>query len=65
MPEAVNCSPIKIENEVRYQGVCEVVATVGFRPFIGTEANVKLHLTVSCCMLCCGCNIALKFVLQY
>jgi hypothetical protein len=65
MPEVVKCSPIKTGYEVWLWGVCDVVATLGFRPLIGTEANVKLHLSVSCFTLCCGCNIALKFVLQY
>jgi hypothetical protein len=64
MPESVKCPPIKIENEVRLWGVCEVVATPAFSPFIVTEETVKLHLTISCCMLYCGCNIHLKSGLQ-
>ena len=56
IPEGAEFSPIKTEHEVRLQGVCEVVAAHVFRPFIATQANVKLHLNVSCFMLCCGCH---------
>jgi hypothetical protein len=57
MPEAVKCSAIKAEDEVRLLGVFQVVAARVFSPFIAIEANVELHLTFSCCMLCCECCI--------
>jgi len=45
--------------EVRFLGVCEVVAAHAFRPFIVPPKKqiVKLHLTISCCGLYCGCHI--------
>ena len=64
LPEAIKCPPIKTEIEVRFRGVCEVLATHAFRPFIAAEGIVKLHLTFSCFMLYCGGNIPSKFVLQ-
>jgi hypothetical protein len=64
MPESVKCPPIKIENEVRLYGVCEVVVALVFRLFIAAEGIVKLHLIPSYFMLYCGCNIALKFGLH-
>ena len=64
MPEAIKCPPIKTEIEVRFWGVFEVLATDAFRPFIAAEEIVKLHLTISCFMLYCGCNIPSKFILQ-
>ena len=64
LPEAIECPPIKTEIEVRLWGVCEVMAAHGFRPFIAVEEIVKLHLTISCFMLYCGCNIPSKFILQ-
>ena len=64
LPEAIKCPPIKTEIEVRFRGVCEVLATHAFRPFIAAEEIVKLHLTVSCFMLYCGSCTALEFVLQ-
>ncbi len=57
IPEATEFSPIQTEHEVRLQGVCEVVAAHVFRPFIASEANVKLHLTVCCFMLYCELHI--------
>ena len=57
MAEAETFPPIKTENEVSLCGVCEVVAAHAFRPFIAAEEIVKLHLTVSCFMLYCGCHI--------
>jgi len=43
MPEAVKCSPIKTELEVRLRGVCQLVAAHVFSPFIATTENVKLY----------------------
>ena len=51
IPEATEFSSIQTEHEVWFQGVCEVVAAHIFRLFIVSEANVKLHLTLSCFML--------------
>ena len=34
MPEAISFPPIKTEQEVRLWGLCEVLATHDFRPFI-------------------------------
>ncbi len=51
IPEATEFSPIQTEHEVWFQGMCEVVAACVSRPFIASEANVKLHLTVCCFML--------------
>ena len=61
LPEAIKCPPIKTEIEVRFRGVCEVLATHAFRPFIVAEEIVKLHLTISCFMLYCGCNLIILF----
>ena len=64
MPEGIECPPMKTEIEVRLWGVCEILATHAFRPFIIAEEIVKLHLSISCFMLYCGCSTALKFVYQ-
>jgi len=58
IPEAITFSPIKTEHEVRLWGVFEVVAVNAFRPFIDTiKEIVKLHLTISCFVLYCGCHM--------
>ena len=40
MPEAIQFLPIKPEQEVRLWGVCEVVATHAFRPFIAPKRKL-------------------------
>jgi hypothetical protein len=39
--ELVSVPPVKTENEVRLQGVCEVVAADAVRPFIATTPKRK------------------------
>jgi len=70
IPEAVTSPPINTEQEVRLWGVCvcvcvcvrcEVVAAHAFRPFMAPpppKETVKLHLTISCFVLYCGCHLA-------
>jgi hypothetical protein len=45
--------------EVRLWGVCEVMAAHAFRPFIAHQKReiLKLHFTISCFVLYCGCCI--------
>ena len=57
IPEAAMFPPIKTEHEVSLWDVCAVVAALAFTPFFATEEIVKLHLTISSCMLYCGCHI--------
>ena len=37
-PEAISLPPMKTEQEVRFWGVCEVVAAHAFRPFIAPKS---------------------------
>jgi len=60
IPEAITFPSIKTENEVRLQGVREVVATHAFRPFITLQKILELHLTVSCFVLYCGFHIPVE-----
>jgi hypothetical protein len=39
IPEALTFPSIKTEHEVRFQGVCYVVAAHDFRPFIASESK--------------------------
>jgi hypothetical protein len=57
IPEAVSFPPIKTEHEVRL-GVCER----WFAPhaYCPRKEIVKLHLTISCFVLCFGCHISLE-----
>jgi len=66
IPEAISFPAIKTEHEVRLRGVCDLVAAHAFRPFIAPskKETVKLHFTISCFGLYCGCHIPLKFGLQ-
>jgi hypothetical protein len=60
IPDAITFSSIKTENEVRLQGVCEVVAIHAFRQFITLKKILELHLTVSCFVLYCGFHIPVE-----
>jgi len=40
IPEAISFPSIKTEHEVRLWGVCEVVATHAFRPFIASKRKL-------------------------
>jgi hypothetical protein len=60
LPEATKFPPIKTENEVRLWGVCEVVATHAFGPFIAAKEIVDLHLTNSCCVPYFQCYMAFE-----
>jgi hypothetical protein len=58
IPEAVTSPPINTEQAVRLWGVYEVVAAHAFEAIYGPKKEtVKLHLTVSCFVLYCGCHI--------
>jgi len=41
IPEALIFPSIKIEHEVRFQGVCEVVVAHDFRPFIASKIKLR------------------------
>ena len=51
IPEAISFPSIKTEHEVRFQGVCEVVAANAFRPFIAPQKG-KCEITLYCFLLC-------------
>ena len=53
---------LETEHEVRLWVVCEceVVAAHAFRPFIASTRKLKLRLTISSSLLCCGCHIPLE-----
>ena len=40
IPEALTFPSIKTEHEVRFRGVCEVVASYDFRPLIATKRKL-------------------------
>jgi hypothetical protein len=52
IPEATTFPSVKTENVVRLQGLCEVVATHTFRPFITTKMKF-LNYTSLFPALCC------------
>jgi hypothetical protein len=40
IPEAISFPPVKNEDEIRLQGVCEVVAAHAVRPFIAPKKKL-------------------------
>jgi hypothetical protein len=58
IPEPISLPPIKTEHQVRLQGVCvkwcQLMILVHL---LQKKEIVKLHLTISCFVLYCGCHI--------
>ena len=65
IPEAVTSPPIKTEQEVRLWGVCVCMCVRCWQLMLlghlwppPKKETVKLHLTISCFVLYCGCHLA-------
>jgi hypothetical protein len=63
IPEAIMFLPFKTEQEVRLQGVCEVVAAHAFRSFIAPKRKLWNQLFPALCYIVSAICL-LKFGLQ-
>jgi hypothetical protein len=64
-PQAVMFPPTVTEEEVRLWGMCEVVAAYACGSFTAPKRKLwNYTLIMSCCVLCFGFHIVLKFRLQ-